>query len=513
VPRRFTPGASSKGIRRPSRIANCAPVTEPLRSGGGEESLESGARGRTRVIPPTDFLRSRSSGRTGRRQRLKVPAGAKETANPLALRRQSPYAGFFQDPETFETLRTLIFPRITQEVETSQTVRIWVPGCSSGEEVYSLAMAMKEYLGEPGRKFKIQIIGTDSHGAKLEEARAAVYPRTSLKDMSLARLDRFFWRVESGYRVAAEVRGMCTFGTQDLITDDPFSYMDLISCRNLLPHLSVTSQKQILDQFHFALKPTGFLLLGSSDSAQMGSHWYRLIDCAAKIYTKTKAEADLRATQLELRKLSARLLAAADDEGRKIARDLHDFFGPRLFDVEMHIAKTERLLARHSKYARRLREIRGEVSEIARAVSALAHTLHPAVVSQFGLVPALEAECSAFTRLHEIPVKLSADAVPEQLPESVMLCLYRVAQEALQNVRKHAEAPWTAIRVSGAGDRIVLVIQDFGRGFDVNAARGDGGLGLVSMAERVRLVGGTLSVESKAGGGTRIEACVPLPGS
>jgi signal transduction histidine kinase len=162
--------------------------------------------------------------------------------------------------------------------------------------------------------------------------------------------------------------------------------------------------------------------------------------------------------------------------------------------------------------ASELAAIEAELSELAKSVHDLSRLLHPAALSQLGLEAALEAECATFSRLRGITVKFSAENVPDSLSDAIAFCLYRVAQEALQNIRKHAEAKTASVTLSRTAQGIVMVIRDSGKGFDINAARGKGGVGLVSMEERVRMAKGSILVNSKAGEGTQVEVCVPMVG-
>lgn len=225
-----------------------------------------------------------------------------------------------------------------------------------------------------------------------------------------------------------------------------------------------------------------------------------------------RVESDLKRSQQELRELSARLMAAAEEEGKRIARELHDSFGPRLARVNLKVSEVERLVSSQPDLAEKLEEIGKEIGEIAKAAHELSRLLHPAVLSHLGLRTALEAECATFSRLRGITVNFSAESVPETLSDAVALCLYRVAQEALQNIRKHAQAKTASVTLAGRGQEIVMVVQDFGRGFDINAVRGKGGLGLVSMEERIRAVNGSMSVNSKPGEGTQVEVRIPIRG-
>lgn len=158
----------------------------------------------------------------------------------------------------------------------------------------------------------------------------------------------------------------------------------------------------------------------------------------------------------------------------------------------------------------KLKEIRNEISDVAKAAHDLSQQLHPSVLSQLGLKTALEAECASYSRQHGMIVDFSAQSISEQLPDSVALCLYHLAQESLENIRRHAKTKKASVTLAGKGDEIVIVIRDFGRGFDLEAARTRGGLGLISMEERVRLLDGSVSVTSEPADGTQVEVHIPL---
>jgi signal transduction histidine kinase len=387
-------------------------------------------------------------------------------------------------------------------------------GCSSGEVVYSIAIALQEYLSQTASPAKVQIFGTDLIDSNIQKARAAIYPEASVQGLSPKRLRRFFTRVAGGYRIARATREMCIFERHDLATDHPsYSRMELICCRNLSADFRPDFKKKVLNSFHYALKANGFLILDQAKSATVDGRWYPLADCKVPVYCKSRAEADLRISQQELRQLSAKLLTAAEEQRKEVARELHDAFGPRLAKLNLKVAEVEGLLSRRPQFARKLREIGKEISDLVKAAHDLSHSLHPAAVSQLGLAAVLEAECIGFSQTHGIAVDFSATAVPASLPEGITFCLYRVAQEGLQNIRRHARTKKAWVSVAGSHDGIVMVIKDLGKGFDVKAVRGAGGLGLVSMEERVRMVKGSLSIDSKPGEGTRIKVCVPLSGA
>ncbi len=193
---------------------------------------------------------------------------------------------FFRDQEPFEALRTKIFPRILEEKESRSPIRAWVPACATGEEAYSIAMVLLEVLGERTTDMRIQIFGTDVDEESIQHARRGVYPQNIQLDVSPERLSRFFIRRESEYQVSRRVRDMVVFSKQNLLRDPPFSRMDLVSCRNLLIYLQPSSQKKVLSILHYALNPSGFLLLGSSETVGDAPELFHVQDRKSKIYQK-----------------------------------------------------------------------------------------------------------------------------------------------------------------------------------------------------------------------------------
>ena len=194
--------------------------------------------------------------------------------------------GFFRDPEAFEALKTEIFPLIQRQKSPEGPVRIWVPGCSTGEEAYSLAMAWLEYLGDQAAATPIQVFATDVSSTVIEKARNGLYPENIAEDVSPERLARFFVKNNGSLQVSKTVRDMCIFAQQNLIQDPPFSKLDLISCRNVLIYLEPVLQKRVLQIFHFALKPTGFLMVGASESLGQSPEFFSLVNQKYKIYRR-----------------------------------------------------------------------------------------------------------------------------------------------------------------------------------------------------------------------------------
>jgi two-component system CheB/CheR fusion protein len=193
---------------------------------------------------------------------------------------------FFRDPEAFKALKTRVFPHLVDNRPPDSPLRLWVPGCATGEEAYSLAIAILEFLGDRASSTPLQIFATDISEPAIEKARAGIYPENIALDVSPERLRRFFVRVDGGHQIAKSVRDMCIFARQNLVRDPPFSKLDLISCRNLLIYLGPTLQKKVMTVFHYALKPSRFLLLGSSETMSAHSDLFVLADRKHKIYTR-----------------------------------------------------------------------------------------------------------------------------------------------------------------------------------------------------------------------------------
>jgi two-component system, chemotaxis family, CheB/CheR fusion protein len=193
---------------------------------------------------------------------------------------------FFRDPPVFEALKATILPRIFYGREPDQNLRVWVAGCSSGEEVYSIAISLLEFLSGHPFEPPIQIFGTDASDQNIQRARQGLYPESIAAEVSPERLRRFFVKVDKGYQVAKRVRDLCIFARQNLCHDPPFSRMDLISCRNVLIYLGAELQKQILPMFHYAMRPNGYLLLGTSETIREFTELFQLIDRKHKFFAK-----------------------------------------------------------------------------------------------------------------------------------------------------------------------------------------------------------------------------------
>lgn len=291
-------------------------------AGIGRELVRIGAHGPSLVaVPPRGFeepeylqilvLMGRSSGvdfasykhSTLRRriQRRLFLRGVADLAAYLELLKREPseisalceevlihVTGFFREPEAFKALRARTFPALCENRPRNVAIRVWVPGCSTGEEVYSIAISLLEFLGETHQDFPVKIFGTDLSVTSIEKARVGCYPDSIARDVSPERLECFFEKDEGGYRIRRDVRDMCVFAKHDLTRDPPFSAMDLISCRNLMIYLGPELQDRVVALLHYALKEPGFLLLGNSETVRAFTG-FAAIDGKNRIYARTPA--------------------------------------------------------------------------------------------------------------------------------------------------------------------------------------------------------------------------------
>ncbi|MGN6368513.1 MAG: CheR family methyltransferase [Phycisphaerae bacterium] len=220
---------------------------------------------------------------------------------------------FFREPESFEVLQNKILPKLTEKRLNESPIRVWVPGCSTGEEPYSIAIAIIEHLGEQANACPVQVFATDVSDAAIERARAGTYPESISEDVSPERLRRFFTKTDGHYRIAKNVRDCCIFARQDLTRDPPFSKLDLILCRNVLIYLGPPLQKRLMNIFHYALKPTGFLMLGSAETVGPNIDLFTIIDKRHKLYAKK-----MTAVRTEVDFPPVETIAARIDASRRI---------------------------------------------------------------------------------------------------------------------------------------------------------------------------------------------------
>ncbi|HEX8038355.1 MAG TPA: CheR family methyltransferase [Chryseosolibacter sp.] len=193
---------------------------------------------------------------------------------------------FFREPAFYKALTKTVFPRILKTLKRNDPIRIWVAGCATGEEAYSTAICLTEFLQSKKVLHPIHIFSTDLNAKAIEKARLGIYPKNLVQHITTQRLKRFFSRVNGHYQIVKSIREMCIFSAHDLLKDPPFSHIDLVSCQNVLIYLKPGPQRKIFQAFHYALKPTGFLLMGKSESIGTATDLFRLSPRGSRLYSK-----------------------------------------------------------------------------------------------------------------------------------------------------------------------------------------------------------------------------------
>jgi two-component system, chemotaxis family, CheB/CheR fusion protein len=193
---------------------------------------------------------------------------------------------FFREPLMYKALIEKILPTLFHNRRSTDPIRIWIPGCATGEEAVSFAICILEYLGERALTTQIQIFATDLNERAIDRARSGFYLKSAVQNVSPARLRRFFMKSDGRYQVVKAIRDMCIFAPHNLLKDPPFSRMDIISCQNVLIYLESVPQSKIMHAFHYALKPTGYLLLGKSESIGSSTDLFEQVSKEYKVYTK-----------------------------------------------------------------------------------------------------------------------------------------------------------------------------------------------------------------------------------
>ena len=231
-------------------------------------------------------------------------------------------SGFFRDPEAFRVLAEAALPRLLAAHEDGSTLRIWVPGCATGEEVYSLVILMRESLERLERHLNLQVFGTDLDPIAIQLARAGRYPAGIAADVGSQRLERFFVPEDRFYRVGAELRELVIFAVQDVLQDPPFGHVDLISCRNLLIYVEPPAQQRLLQVFHYSLNPGGLLLLGSSESVAGSEGLFSVLDGPRKLFLRNDAALATPMIRPRVPRPTGRKTASAADVPARAQPDL-----------------------------------------------------------------------------------------------------------------------------------------------------------------------------------------------
>jgi two-component system CheB/CheR fusion protein len=201
---------------------------------------------------------------------------------------------FFRDVDSFDVLKKDVLPGLIEQVGQDATLRVWVPGCSTGEEVYSLAIVLRECLEKSQKQVQLQLFGTDIDSHAIDKAREGLFPASISADVSKERLKRFFTKDGDSFRIKKEIRDCAVFSVQDVIKDPPFSRLSLLCCRNLLIYLDTEAQKKLLPLFHYTLNPGGILVLGSSETIGGFSNIFKTLDKKWKIFSRIEVPPSMR---------------------------------------------------------------------------------------------------------------------------------------------------------------------------------------------------------------------------
>jgi two-component system, chemotaxis family, CheB/CheR fusion protein len=231
---------------------------------------------------------------------------------------------FFRNPKVFDALKSEVFPAMLKQRPPNSAIRIWTPGCSSGEETYSLAIALVEFVAEKGPQIPIQIFGTDVSESIITKARAGIFPENIQGDVSSERLRRFFTRIEGVYQISKSIREMCIFAQHNVVNDPPFSQMDLICCRNLLIYLEPVLQNKVISLLHYALRPYGYLALGTSEGVGGTMNLFTTQNHACRIFKK-KASAGRQMVTFSLDKGAERKSATPSTHRPKVPDAANNF--------------------------------------------------------------------------------------------------------------------------------------------------------------------------------------------
>jgi PAS domain S-box-containing protein len=284
------------------------------------------------------------------------------------------------------------------------------------------------------------------------------------------------------------------------------------------PHLRIAAAAgfralQSTPLFNREGEPLGLISTHFRQPHRPSDHELKLTDLyaihAVELIIRKQSEVATLQYHHELQALTARLIEAQEMESMHLARELHDVFSQKLAVLGMEIAALGNKLPSPRVLKGRLRDLTEQIGALTRSIHQISRQLHPAILDELGLEAALRNECFIFSDQHRIPVDFISHEVPRHLSQDISVSLYRITQECLRNIGKHARAKEVRVELTEAADELVLTISDAGDGFDPLQAREKGGLGLISMEERARLVSGLLSVHSLPGQGTRVEVRVP----
>ena len=431
---------------------------------------------------------------------------------------------FFRDPEVFEGLRAQVIPQILHSKVDGAPLRAWVAGCSTGEEVYSLGIALLELLGG-NQSHPIQIFGSDVSEKAIEKARLGVYPDSAMNAVSDERRRRYFSKVDAGYRINKAVRDLCVFVRHDLARDPPFSRLDLVSCRNVLIYFDQPLQKRVLLTFHYALNQPGFLLLGRTENISGFGQLFAPLDKSIKVFARNALRSTLQfAPRLEVHP------SVSDRTHTTLSHELRTPLSTMLMQAQLLRRTDDPKMQRAGETIERATmtqvKLIDDLLDVSRIVAGkLRMEVEP--VDLRSIVRAAVENLA--TQLEKKQIKLEvvlAESIGKVSGDAARL--QQVVANLLTNAIKFTPASGrVTIRLEAVQGRAQLTVSDNGIGIDPaflqdvfnrfsqadgSSTRSYGGLGLGRAIVRhlVEAHGGTVSAES-AGPGKGATFVVTLP--
>jgi two-component system CheB/CheR fusion protein len=359
---------------------------------------------------------------------------------------------FFRDPEAFAILEETILPQLCEDKSEGAMFRVWVAGCATGEEAYSIAILLRELMGRLQTEFKVQIYSTDLDEDAIAIARTGLYPPNIAQDVTQERLRRFFVKEEHGYRVRKEIREMTVFAVQNVIKDPPFTKLDLLCCRNLLIYLKPELQDRLIPAFHYALKPDGVLFLSPSESIGNHGELFKALNRKWKIYHPAQSLASARAVMTQGISWGPGNVTKTSDANMKTFKELNiaeltrrmlvQFFAP----VSVVTDHKDDILYIHGETGKYLRPPPGQPSHniIEMAREGLEMELRTAIhVTANEKTPILNRQIQVRTNGGFSPVSLSVRPIPyPDINQNLLLISFEdVAVDLTQPVRKRTVKP------------------------------------------------------------------------
>ncbi|HYZ73259.1 MAG TPA: CheR family methyltransferase, partial [Chthoniobacterales bacterium] len=351
TPRKMATVLARLAKDRPPKAARKRSVTETVLK-NGLKNIFALLRSRTEV----DFSQYRKTTVRRRIQRRMIVHRIEDTDDYFTFLKRNPeevdslfremlihVTGFFREPETFDVLQSTVLPRLSEQRGRADPIRIWLPGCSTGEEAYSLAIIATEFFDNRPESPAIQIFATDVSDRVLEIARKGFFDANIEGSVTKERLRRFFSKNERGYQINKQIRDLCVFARQNVLRDPPFSRLDLISCRNVLIYFETPAQKKLIPFFHYALKPGGFLLLGGAETVGNFNDLFEPVDSKTKLFAKRSVQSPpLSGMEVQisgpkeqaLRDYTAQNAVLQPDIRREVDRTLMDRYCPPTIVVD-----------------------------------------------------------------------------------------------------------------------------------------------------------------------------------